>query len=129
MEWYLPITIIPGVGMLTLSTTSQIMALSSEIAGMISKRCDDFGHYIAKQKIKQLSLLTKASFFLYMSIALYVFSGILGVVSNKEGIFSLPNIALYMGTLSVFIALVLLNIYAFKAVKIRREQFAYLDRL
>jgi protein-S-isoprenylcysteine O-methyltransferase Ste14 len=129
MEWYLPITIIPGVGMLTLSTTSQIMALSSEIAGMISKQCDDFNHRIAKRKINQLSLLTRASLFLYLSIALYVFSGILGVITEKEGVFSLPNIALYTGTLTVFIALVLLNIYAFRAVKIRKEQFDYLDQI
>ena len=115
--------------MLTLSTTSQIMALSSEIAGMISKQCDDFNHRIAKRKIHQLSLLTRASLFLYLSIALYVFSGILGVITEKEGVFSLPNIALYTGTLTVFIALILLNIYAFRAVKIRKEQFDYLDQL
>ena len=129
MEWYLPITIIPGVGLLINSTITQVMALSSEIAGMIQEKCDDFQHDIAQRKIKQLSLLTRASLALYISVALYVFSGILSVVSSNEGLFSLPNIALYMGTISIFIALILLNIYAFRAVKIRKEQFDYLNKV
>ena len=125
MEWYLPITIIPGVGLLINSTTTQIMALSSEINSLVSKSCNDFQHSIADKKIKQLTLLTRANSFLYMSVAFYVFSGILGVITESNDTYALPNIALYIGTLSIFTALILLNIYALKAVKIRQEQFEH----
>ena len=123
MEWYLPITIIPGVGLLINSTTTQIMALSAEINNLVSKSCNDFQHNIADRKIKQLTLLTRANFFLYLSVAFYVFSGILGVVVESTSNFSLPNLALYIGTLAIFAAIIQLNVYAFRAVKIRREQF------
>ena len=73
MEWYLPITIIPGVGMLINSTTTQIMALSTE---------------------------TKSNL-------------------------SFPNLALYIGTFSIFIALILLTLFSFRSVKIRQEQFEH----
>jgi len=125
-EWYLPITIIPGIGMLILSTSSQLMGLSSEIASLISKEHDDFIHEIAERKIRQLSLLTKANFFLYLSVALYVLSGILGALSQNNHIsHALPQGALYTGTVMIFISIVLLNIYAFRAVKIRRAQFRH----
>ena len=125
MEWYLPITIIPGVGLLINSTTTQIMALSSEINNLVSKSCNDFQHNIADRKIKQLTLLTRANFFLYLSVAFYVFSGILGVVIESKSSFALPNLSLYAGTLTIFAAIIQLNVYAFRAVKIRREQFMY----
>jgi len=123
MEWYLPITIIPGVGLLINSTTTQIMALSSEINTLVSKQCNNFQHSIADRKIKQLTLLSRANFFLYLSVAFYVFSGILGVITESKGSLSLPNLSLYIGTLAIFAAIILLNVYAFRAVKIRREQF------
>ncbi len=125
MEWYLPITIIPGIGMLILSTSTQLLGLSSEIAGLLSKEHDDFQHQIADRKIKQLSLLTKANFFLYLSVAFYVFSGILGVITENESFYSLPSLSLYAGTLNIFVAIILLNIYAFRAVKIRKKQFEH----
>ena len=125
MEWYLPITIIPGVGMLINSTTTQIMALSTEINKLVSNSCNDFQHSIAGRKIKQLSLVTKANFFLYLSIAFYVFSGILGVVTEIKSNLSFPNLALYIGTISIFIALILLTLFSFRSVKIRQEQFEH----
>ncbi len=125
MEWYLPITIIPGVGMLINSTTTQIMALSAEINKLVSNSCNDFQHSIADRKIKQLSLVTKANFFLYLSIAFYVFSGILGVVTETKSNLSFPNLALYIGTFSIFIALILLTLFSFRSVKIRQEQFEH----
>ena len=123
MNWYLPITIIPGLGMLILSTTSQMMTLSSEIGNLLSNKCSLYQHKISERKIKQLGLLTRASALLYLATGCYVLSGILGVVFETEAILSVPSIALYVGTVLVFIAISLLIIYAFKAVKIRRDQF------
>jgi len=123
MNWYLPITIIPGLGMLILSTTSQMMTLSSEIGSLLANKCSIYQHEISERKIKQLGLLTRASALLYLATGCYVLSGVLGVAFETEAVFSVPSIALYVGTVLVFIAITLLIIYAFKAVTIRKDQF------
>jgi hypothetical protein len=121
-EWYLPITILPGLGMLILSTTSQMMTLSGEIAKLLEVKCTPFQHMISDRKIVQLGLLTRASVLLYSATGFYVLSGILGAFLNESSYYDLASIALYFGTVLVFIALILLIIYGFRAVKIRKEQ-------
>ncbi len=122
-EWYLPITILPAIGMIILSTTSQMMALSSEINDLLKEKCTDFEHAISAKKIKQLGLLTRASALLYLAAGIYVLSGIFGAVLENESLLDAPSLLLYSGTLLVFAAFILLIIYAFKAVRIRRLQF------
>lgn len=123
MQWYLPITILPGLGMLILSTTSQMMGLSNEIGTLLANKCSEFQHMISERKIKQLGLLTRASALMYLSAGCYVLSGILGAISQEQMILSnWANYILYFGTLLVFIALSLLIIYAFRAVSIRKLQ-------
>ena len=123
MNWYLPITIIPGLGMLILSTVTQMLSLSSEINSLVSQKCSVFQHEISERKIKQLGLLTRANALLYLATGSYVLSGILGAIFNVESKMSIPSITLYIGTLFIFVAISLLIIYAFRAVKIRQDQF------
>lgn len=122
-SWYLPITILPGLGMLILSTVTQTLTLSGEISMLLSQKCSKFQHTISDMKIKQLGLLTRASALMYTATGCYVLSGILGFLFQEGVVLNFPNIALYVGTLLVFIALILLMRYAFKAVKIRKIQF------
>ncbi len=122
-EWYLPITILPALGMLILSTTSQMMTLSSEINSLLSNKCTDFEHLIADKKIKQLGLLTRSSALLYLASGIYVLSGILGALLETESFYDTPSLLLYFGTVLVFIAFILLITYAFRAVRIRKLQF------
>ncbi|MCF8713509.1 hypothetical protein JM658_01605 [Joostella atrarenae] len=123
MNWYIPITILPGLGMLILSTATQMMGLSSEIAGLISKKCNSFQHDIANRKIKQLGLLTRASTLLYTATGCYVLSGIMGAIYEVESIWSLPSLILYVGTVLMFIGISILIVYASRTVIIRRIQF------
>ncbi|QCD62503.1 hypothetical protein [Tenacibaculum maritimum] len=122
-QWYLPITILPAIGMLIMSTTSQMMALSTEINLLLSKKCTDFQHLISAKKLKQLGLLTRSSALLYLAAGIYVLSGISGAVLKNESFFDPPSLLLYLGTVLIFIAFVLLIIYAFRAVGIRKLQF------
>ncbi len=128
MNWYLPITIIPGLGMLILSTVTQMLNLSSEISVLVSKKCTAFQHQVSQRKLRQLGLLTRANALLYLATGCYVLSGILGVIFETESIvessINIPSIALYIGTMFVFVAISLLILYAFRAVKIRKDQFA-----
>jgi ABC-type protease/lipase transport system fused ATPase/permease subunit len=123
MNWYLPITIIPGLGMLILSTVTQLLNLSTEINSLLSKKCSEFQHHISARKIKQLGLLTRANALLYLATGMYVLSGILGIVLASESLKSLPSMTLYIGTLFVFVAITLLITYAFRAIRIRKDQF------
>lgn len=120
MEWYIPITILPGIGMLVLSTTSQMMTLSGEVNSLLIDKCSDFDHMIASKKIKQLGLLTRASTALYIASGLYVLSGIFGVL---EFLRTIANTILYLGTLFFFSVLVFLIVYALRTVRIRELQF------
>ncbi|MGH1364581.1 MAG: hypothetical protein ACRBF0_13555 [Calditrichia bacterium] len=122
MEWYIPITILPGIGMLILSTTGQMMTLSMEIGELLSKKCSPIQHSISDMKIKQLERLTKSATLLYISAACFVLSGILDAVMPIALSFNLPNYTLITGVIMVFVALALLINYSFHTVKIRKLQ-------
>ncbi len=122
-EWYLPITILPALGMLILSTTSQMMTLSAEINSLLQRKCTDFQHLVSAKKLKQLGLLTRAGALLYLASGIYVLSGILGAVFETNSFYDAPSLLLYGGTILVFVAFILLITYAFRAVGIRKLQF------
>ena len=121
-EWYLPISILPGLGMLIFSTTSQMMMLSGEIGELLKEKCTPFQHKISERKIKQLGLLTRASVLVYLASGFYVLSGILGAFLHMGSFLNAASIILYVGTVFVFVALMLLITYSFRAVKIRKDQ-------
>lgn len=129
MDWYIPITILPGVGMLILSTVTQMMSLSAEIGEILKNKCTPFQHKISHQKIKQLRKLTIASALLYISAGCFVLSGIIGALS-KEGTFTkIPNLVLIIGVLLVLAALGLLIMYSSKAIQIRQAQHEHNEEL
>ena len=119
MDWFIPITILPGIGMLVLSTTSQMMALSGEIERLLAAEKDDFQLHIIDLKIQQLARLTQASTLLYISAALYVLSGIAAAVLTIP---EADKWILVFGVMVTFGALALLIIYSYKAINIRRAQ-------
>ena len=121
MEWYLPITIMPGIGMLIFSTTNQMLSISSEVGTLLSVECTEFQHHIASLKIKQIKRLTFAGTLLYSSAGFYVLSGIFGVFATINT--NMPEILLILGTLQLFLALILLVIFSFNTIKIRQLQF------
>ena len=123
MEWYLPITILPGLGMLIFSTTNQMMAISLEVGTLLSKKCTSFQHTIAEMKIKQITRLTIASTLLYFAAGAYVLSGMMEAMLTEYSYFS--RIIMIIGTLAVFISLITLVIYSFATIKIRKTQFAH----
>ncbi len=123
--WYLPITIIPGIGMLIMSTATQVTSLSREIQELVSRQCTEFQHQIAARKIKQLGLLTRAKALLYVATGCFVLSGILGVIFESDSFFSIPSIVLYIGALLIFLAIAFLITFSFRAIRIRKDQFDY----
>tara|TARA_R110001632_G_scaffold34766_1_gene88135 strand:- start:10638 stop:11024 length:387 start_codon:yes stop_codon:yes gene_type:complete len=121
-HWYLPITILPGIGLLILSTSNQLIALSNEISERLKLEiCND---KISQRKLKQLKLLNKGLVGLYIGAGVMVASGIL---SGLQNFYHFSNtfgiIAMLLGVLSVFISISFLIVYSMRAVKIRQDQY------
>lgn len=122
MEWYLPIALLPGVGLLILSTTAQMMSLSAEIGSILIEDCTAFRLSIAERKIKQLGRLTKSTSLLYIACACLVFSGMAQVLPEFSSYLYLPDLFLYIGVLMVVWALAILISYGYDLIKIRKIQ-------
>ena len=121
-HWYLPITILPGIGLLILSTSNQLIALSNEIAERLKlDRCND---QISQRKLNQLKLLNKGLVGLYLGVGAMVASGIL---SGLQNFYKISNeiglIVMLLGVMSVFVSITFLIIYSLKSVRIRQDQF------
>lgn len=129
MEWYLPITILPAVGLLIMSTTNQMMGLSSEIGNLLGEKCTPFQHKISDMKILQLKRLTKSLTLLYLSSALFVLSGLISA-SFQAGMLSTGSqYILIIGVAMVLVALFILISYGFHAITIRELQHQHNHQL
>ncbi|MEM8895376.1 MAG: hypothetical protein AAGC88_12415 [Bacteroidota bacterium] len=71
-EWYVPITILPVLSLLIVSTSGSVANLSNEIAALIK---ENYAGYM--QKIDQLTRLNKGMCSLYFSGGALMPSGIL----------------------------------------------------
>lgn len=121
-HWYIPATIIPGIGLLILSTSNLLVNLSTEIKTLIEEMTID--QKLIKQKLKQLKLLNSAMVFLYASVALFVISALIsGVYKSVETNFDSTIYITITGIISALLGLIALIIYSFRAVKIRQDQF------
>ncbi len=85
MEWYIPITLLPGIALLILSTSNFIIALNVEI--QILKEKKELFKDIIKLKMKQLKRLNYAISGLYLSVLFFTISGLFafgGPVAGKD---------------------------------------------
>ena len=116
-NWHLPITIVPGLGLLILSTSNLMVTLSNEINAMIENSKQEA---IIVRKLKQLKLLNMAMVFFYVAVALLLVSAVC------NGLYAIDKVSLYISVLAIvfaLIGLISLIIYSFRAVTIRQNQF------
>lgn len=115
MDWYFPITIIPGIALLILSTTNLILGLNVEL----SQLAQENSRYekIIELKIKQLKRISRAVFWFYMGIFLFLISGM--GASLTDSFAKWPQIILLAGVMATTLAIILLLIFSIKAVRIR----------
>jgi len=122
-NWYLPITIIPGIGLLILSTSNLIVNLSSEINTLINNSNEN--ESIIRRKLNQLKLLNFTMVMFYISISCLVIAGLIGGINLKVDI-EISAAATYVIILGIIILLVgLLSLirYSYRAVSLRQDQF------
>src|SRR6056297_1900878 len=121
--WYLPITIIPGIGLLILSTTHLIVSLNNEMETLLEEA--GLNQSLMQQKLSQMKLLTYSMSGFYVSTALMVLSGLvsfsLKFEVNTSGNFG--SSILFGGVAFIFVSLLTLIIYSVRAVRIRRTHF------
>ncbi len=124
MEWYIPITIIPGAALLVLSTSNFIIALNNEIEALQHQKME-FTDIIIR-KVSQVNTLSLAIASLYISIAFFTLSGMmLGLESiNQKLVRLVSTSSLCLGLVTLFFGISLLILYAYRAVRIRKNQFA-----
>lgn len=122
-NWYVPITIVPGIGLLLMSTSNLLSALSNEIKGLLTEHVDYKN--LLQRKLRQLKLLNYAMVFLYASVACFVLSGLIAGLYQSTHAMS-DDVPIYfsvIGILSCLTALILLMLFSFRAVKIKQDQF------
>jgi hypothetical protein len=119
-NWHLPMTILPGIGLLILSTSNLMITLSNEIASLMKEQSKE--ESIISRKLIQLKTLNRAMVFFYVAVAFLAITGVLGGLQ----ITSIKNSLVYLAVIGIVIMLsgiFSLIKYSYKAVSIRQDQF------
>ena len=120
MEWCMPITILPGIGLLILSTSNIIIDLNKEIKELEA----DIERYklIVSQKLSQLKKVNYSLVGMYLSSFLLVVGGVVGeITENEKFINTMVLIAIVFLCTSIFI----LIFYSIKSLKIRQRYLKF----
>jgi len=117
MEWYLPITILPGIGMIILSTSNIMLDLNNEITQLEDSGMENVA--IINAKVSQLKKLSISIVFQYLGILLFLFSGILKSIFENADLYL--KWLLIIGVMVVSFSIIILLIYSVKAVRIRQK--------
>jgi len=118
MQWYIPMTIIPGIGLLLLSTSNLMLGLNNELIDL--ERKEECKVSIINAKLKQLKRLSIAMVFLYIGVLFFLTSGVIITAITKNEVIVLGT--LILGVISVMIAIMILINYSLRAIKIRQER-------
>ena len=121
-DWYIPITILPGICLLILSTSNIMIDLGNELKSLIRDSKEE--SELIERKLKQLKFINRAMVLLYLSVGSIIVSALLSGLSVESGVSSKLNIyVLFLGVAFAFVALLTLVTYSFRAVKLRQDQY------
>ena len=116
MEWYGPITILPAVALLIMSTSNFVRSLNDELFQL--ELMENPNKEIIVLKLEQLRKLGIAMAFLYVSSLLFLLAGISKAIFLTDAFL---DILMLIGVLSTTVALGFLLIHSLKAVSIRQK--------
>jgi len=119
-NWYLPITLVPGISLLILSSSNLMVTLSNEISGLLKEELGE--ESILKRKLLQLKTLNQVLTCFYISVACLAIAGLVGV-SEIDFIMASATYISVSGILFMLFSLFSLIKYSYKAVDIRQDQF------
>jgi len=106
-----------------MSTTNWAIALTTEIDHMLTD--EGCNHDILQRKIRQLGLINQGLVTFYLSAACFTFSGFLGALLEIQHLMqqNLIIVLISLGMLFLLLGTSLLILYAFRALRIKRQQF------
>ncbi len=122
-NWIIPLTLLPGIGMMIMSTSHLSTAISQEISGLIHEdTCDT---HLVEQKISQMSLLNRALVALYLGAASFAITGLIGAVSAVQDLMIRDTftVCLILGIGCLLIATIFLITFSMRAVRIKKNQY------
>ena len=119
MEWYIPFTIMPGIGLIILSTSNILLNLNAEITQLRKEEDEALCEIIIPRKLAQLKRLSWSIVLQYVGMFLFLLSGILAALWPAQG--TLAEGTLLCGVGCVSCSLLLLIVYAFRAVHILQQ--------
>jgi protein-S-isoprenylcysteine O-methyltransferase Ste14 len=116
MEWYIPLTVLPAVALIILSTSNFLVGLNSEINML--EAGDETIDWVIDQKIDQLTRLGYAIILLYLSSLFFMISALAMAIYEKA---VLLKYLMLTGVVLFTVALIFLLIYSIKAIKIKQN--------
>ena len=117
MEWYGPLTVLPAIGLIIMSTGNFIVALNNEIVEM--EMSDTPNETIILLKLAQLKRLGIANASLYAASLFFLVAGLShAIFENQE----LRKYLMIGGVVLTTIALIFLFIHSVMAVSIRHKR-------
>lgn len=122
-NWVIPLTLLPGIGMMILSTSNLSIAISQEISGLIqNESCDT---HLVERKISQMSLLNRALVTLYLGASSFAITGLIGGVSvvRELVIHDTFTVFIIAGMACLVIATIFLITFSIRAVRIKKNQY------
>ena len=120
IQWIIPITVLPGIALIVMSTSNILLSLNNEIT-MLNKEKEKYMEII-RLKLIQMKRLNWSLVLLYIGILIFLVSGVLGAITDPENIYTVSSMV--AGVLVLIIAIVLLIIFGFKSINIRKRHLS-----
>lgn len=117
MEWYGPLTVLPAIGLVIMSTGNFIVHLNNEIVEM--EMSENPNEEIISLKLSQLKRLGIANASLYAACLFFLLAGLTTAIVEHEGY---QKLFMIIGVLLTTVALTFLFVHSIKAVSIRHRR-------
>ena len=122
-NWVIPLTLLPGIGMMIMSTSNLSTSTSQEISNLIKEAsCDT---HLVEKKISQMSLLNRALVALYIGAACFAVTGLIGGVSLVQNLTIKDTFTAFIigGVGCLLVATIFLITFSIRAVRIKKNQY------
>ena len=120
MQWIIPITVLPGIALIVMSTSNILLSLNNEVT-LLNKEKEKYRDII-RLKLIQMKRLNWSLVLLYIGILIFLVSGVLGAITDPENFYTVSSMV--AGVLVLIIAIVLLIIFGFKSINIRKRHLS-----
>ena len=116
MEWYGPLTVLPAIALLILSTSNFIISLNKEVSKLGKHKADNAEIIILK--LAQLKRLGIANIGFYSGVFLFLLAGIIKALFYFDTFF---YGLMLVGVFATAVSILFLFIHSIKSVSIRQK--------